>query len=67
MSDVPLGSVLGPVLFNTFVENIDCEIECTLSRFANNIKLCGAVDTLKRRDDIQGDLNRLENWPEQTS
>jgi len=41
---------------------MDSGTECTLSKFASGIKLCGMVDTLEERDAVQRDLDWLERW-----
>ena len=53
---------MGPTLFNIFVGNMDSGIECTLSKFADDTRLCGAVNMLEGRDVIQRDLDRLKRW-----
>lgn len=49
-----------PALFNIFAGEMNDGIECIVSKFADNIKLCGTVSMTEGRDVIQRGLDRLK-------
>ena len=61
-SGVPRGSVLGPLLFLIFVNDISEWIKSNVKMFADNSKVWTRISTLRDGEVLQDDLNNLMSW-----
>ena len=61
-SGVPQGSVLGPILFLVYVNDIDNAVELNLMKFADDTKLYSAVDNIEQGETIQKSLDAAVCW-----
>jgi ribonuclease P/MRP protein subunit RPP40 len=63
-SGVPQGSVLGPLLFVIYINDLDRGLVSKLGKFADDTKLGNRVDSQNYIDNIQADIDRLVGWVE---
>ena len=62
LSGVPQGSVLGPILFLVYINDIDLVVENDILKFADDTKLYGIVSDQAQAESLQNDLNGLTLW-----
>lgn len=61
-SGILQGSIISPVLFYLFINDLDAGLEGILSQFANSTKPGRAVDSLEGSEALQTDLSKSERW-----
>jgi hypothetical protein len=64
LSGVPQGSVLGPVLFLVYINDIDLGLLSKLGKFADDSKLLKGIRSQADVIEIKQDLLKLEQWSE---
>ena len=64
LSGVPQGSVLGPILFLIFINDLDAAVTMVdiVRKFAEDTKLGSTVETDLDRENLQAALNNLTDW-----
>jgi len=60
--NIPQGSVLGPLLFVIFINDIDDGIAGKILKFADDTKIFYKVESANEIDSLQNDLTNLVSW-----
>ena len=64
LSGVPQGSVLGPILFLIYINDLEGDISSKVLKFADDTKVFRKVTNVKDKQSLQDDLDKLVKWSE---
>ena len=61
-SGVPQGSVLGPILFIYYINDMPDVVDCFIKIFADDAKTSSEITSIDDSVKLQGSLNNLSSW-----
>ena len=65
LSGVPQGTVLGPLMFLLYINDISAGINSSIRLFADDCVLYRVIKSTEDHEHLQQDLNTLVKWTEQ--
>ena len=61
-SGIPQGSILGPILFIIFINDMPKAVDSMMKLFADDAKIFKAIESMDDISIIQNDINTLLDW-----
>ena len=61
-SGVPQGSVLAPIMFQIYVNDMQCGVTSYMNMFADDAKLMRVIKNTVDCQELQGDIDKIDEW-----